>query len=281
MFWDNIIKFVVIVLVVILFSAIFIPLYKNIERFAAETPPPPPPEPDPYPLMAQYDAELKPIINRLCPIVIGIKTVIAKNANTPANTNPSMSDAKKAAQDAKNGNIKPPPQPPPSAQDMERSFQRMLLEAQYLLISCPMPTDISMLPPTTADDLGNTLKYIYGKTSALNKQIQGSLNGNLETGSSSNDDDPLANMLPLQRQAAMSNYYKIDTQYNTNNIPRKVALTKRELFNLFIQRITTLSQLKARMDINGYLTAIEKEYAELQKAESGELKPGPELMKSP
>jgi hypothetical protein len=282
MFWDNIIKFVVIVLVVILFSAIFIPLYKNIERFvdAQETQ-------DPDALLTQYSAALKPITDRLCPLIIGIETVIVKNANTTANTNPTMGDAKRAAQDAKNGDAKPLPQPPPSAQDMEKAFQRMLLEAQHLLISCPIPTNLTILPPTTAEDLGATLVYIYGKTAALNKQIQSSLNGDLSTGSSSNNEDPLANMNLLQRETAITNYNSIVAQYNENNNPRTVALTPTELSALLEQRISTLNLLKAQVDPNGnnyvdaYLASIEREYAQLQKAEGGELKPGPDIMSSP
>lgn len=282
MFWDNIIKFVIIVLVVILFSAIFIPLYKNIERFADAQEPQ-----KSKALLIEYNTALKPIIDRLCPLIIGIETVIAKNANTTVNTNPTMGEAKRAAQDAKNGNAKPLPQPPPSAQDMEKAFQRMLLEAQHLLISCPITTDLTMLPPTTAEDLGATLVYIYGKTAALNKQIQSSLNGDLSTGSSSNNDDPLANMDMIQRQVVMSNYNKILTQYNKNNNPRTVALTPTELSALLTQRISTLNELKARVDPNGnnyvdaYLASIEREYAQLQKAEGGELKPGPDIMSSP
>ena len=278
MFWDNIIKFVIIVLVVILFSAIFIPLYKNVERFVDAQ------QPD---LSAQYSTALKPITTKLCPIIIGVQTIIAKNANTTVNTNPTMGDAKRAAQDAKTGDSKPIGQPPPSPQDMEKAFQRMLLEAQHLLISCPIPNDLSMLPPTTAEDLGATLVYIYGKLISLNKQIQGSLNGNLETGSSSNNDDPLANMNDLQRQAATANYNRILTQYNTNNNPRTIALTPIEISDLFTQRLNTLNLLKKQVDekgnnyVDAYLASIEREYTQLQKAQGGNLTPGPDIMKSP
>ena len=278
MFWDNIIKFVIIVLVVILFSAIFIPLYKNVEHFVDAQ------EPD---LADQYSAALKPITNRLCPIIIGVQTVIAKNANTTSNTNPTMGEAKRAAQDAKKGDATPIGQPPPSPQEMERAFERMLLEAEHLLISCPLPTDLTMLPPTTAQDLGATLVYIYGKTASLNKQIQSSLNGDLATGSSSNNDDPLANMNNVQKQAARAAYSTNHAQYLINKEPRTVALTPTELTALLTQRLATLNELKAQVDekgnnyVDAYITSIEREYAQLQKGQNGEFKPGPDIMSTP
>jgi len=282
MFWDNIIKFIIIVLVIILFSAIFIPLYKNIERFVDTQQPQ-----DSAALLIQYSNNLTPITKRLCPVIIGIQTVIAKNANTRVNDNPTMGDAKRAAEDAKSGNATAVSQKAPSAQDIAKAFERMLLEAQHLLISCPITTDLTMLPPTTAQDLGATLVYIYNKLVSLNKQIQGSLNGNLETGSSSNNDDPLANMNSLERNAAIQNYNRIITQYNTNNTPRTVVLTPIEVNSLLTQRINTLKLLKEQVDERGnnyveaYLVSIEREYTQLQKSQSGELKPGPDIMKMP
>jgi hypothetical protein len=94
-------------------------------------------------------------------------------------------------------------------------------------------------------------------------------------------------MNSLQRNAAQATYATNHAQYLTNKAPRTVALTPTELSSLLTQRLTTLNLLKAQVDekgnnyVDAYMTSIEREYAQLQKGEAGEFKPGPDIMASP
>ena len=273
MFWDNVIKIIIVGAVLALFCTFFFNLYRKVEGFIDTQQQ----QPD---LASRVEATIKPITDKLCPILIGVQTTIAKNAMTITNTNPTQGDATRAAQDAAAGHATPMNQPTPSPQDMQTAYNRMLLESQKLLISCPVAQDMTKLPPTIATDLANTLIYLNTKITSMNTQLKSTLNGNLST-TNPNDVDDLYSTMSLAQQ---QNYAAILQQYNTNLIPSQVELLPAERDALLQQRLTTLTTLANQVDVSGnnyvqgYLTSIQASYSDLQKAQSGNVKPGPNVM---
>lgn len=270
MFWDNITKILAVCSVLAIFCAIFFFLYRKIEGFVDATAEPPT-------LYKQVEDTIKPITDRLCPIFIGLQTTIAKNAITTVNTNPTEGEAKRASEDAAAGKATPLNEPVPTAQDMQRALERMLLEAQTLLISCPTTNDMTRLPPTIATDIASTLIYLNKKITDMNTQLDSTLNGNLETTNENDADDLYGSMSPAQR----ANYASILAQYGSNIAPRTVALTSTEIDALLEQRLTTLAILKNQVDPSGnnyvdaYLASMKSGYEKLEKAKNGSVKPGP------
>jgi hypothetical protein len=273
MFWDNVIKIIIVGAVLILFCTIFFHLYRKVEGFIDTTQ-------QQSDLSSRLEATIKPITDQLCPIFIGVQTIIAKNAMTTANTNPTEGEAARVAKDAAAGKAKPMNQPTPSPRDMQDAYNRMLLEAQKLLISCPLTQDMTKLPPTIATDLTNTLTYLNTKITTMNTQLNDSLNGNLSTTNPNDVDDLYSTMSLAQKQ----NYAAILQQYTTNQTPSQVELLPAERDALLQQRLTTLRTLADQVDVSGnnyvqaYLTSIQKGYSDLQKTESGNVKPGPNIM---
>jgi flagellin-specific chaperone FliS len=273
MFWNNVIKIIIVGAVLALFCTIFFHLYRKVEGFVGT-------QQEQADLFSRLETTIKPITDRLCPIFIGVQTTIAKNAMTTANTNPTEGEASRAAKDAAAGKATPMNSPQPSPEDMQKAFRRMLLEAQHLLISCPLPADVTTLPPTIATDLTNTLIYLNTKITNINTQLNSSLDGNLATTNPNDVDDLYSTMSLAQKQ----NYTSILAQYSSNITPRTVQLTEVELDALLQQRISTLTTVKNQVDVSGnnyvqgYLASIERGYKDLQKTQSGNLKPGPNVM---
>jgi hypothetical protein len=116
----------------------------------------------------------------------------------------------------------------------------------------------------------------------MNTQLNSSLDGNLATNSPNDADDLYSTMSLAQQQ----NYASILAQYSSNITPRTVQLTEVELDALLQQRLSTLTAVKNQVDISGnnyvqgYLASIQKGYSDLQKAQSGNVKPGPNVMSS-
>jgi hypothetical protein len=273
MFWDNTLKIIVVGLVLAFFCTIFFHLYRKVEFFVGT-------QDQQADLASRLEATIVPITGQLCPILIGVQTIIAKNAMTTANTNPTEGEAERAAKDAAAGKAKPVNQNKPSQKDMENAYNRMLLEAQTLLISCPLKQDMTTLPPTIATDLANTLVYLNTKIINMNTQLSSTLNGNLSTTNPNDVDDLYSTMSRSQQQK----YTTILQQHNTNQTPSQVELLPAERDALLQQRLSTLKSLVDQVDISGnnyvkgYLESIQKNYNDLQKTESGNVKPGPDIM---
>ena len=272
MFWKNVLKIVVTFLILALFCTIFCNLYRQVEDFVDVQ--------QESELSAQVEAVIIPITDKLCPILIGVQTVIAKNASTIANTNPTEGEAARAAQDAAAGKATPLNTSKPSPEEMEKAYNRMLLEAQKLLISCPLSSDMTRLPPTIADDIGATLIYLNTKITNINAQLNARLDGNMTTTDPKDVDDLYSTMSRPQQQ----NYTAILAQHRSNNVPSQVQLLPAERDALLQQRLSTLNSLANQVDVSGnnyvqgYLASIQTAYQSLQKAQSGSIKPGPNIM---
>jgi hypothetical protein len=273
MFWDNTLKIIVVGLVLAFFCTIFFHLYRKVEDFVGT-------QEEQSSLTARLEASIIPITSKLCPIFIGVQTTIAKNAMVIANTNPTQGEAERAAKDAVAGKATPVNQAKPTQKDMENAYNRMLLEAQTLLISCPLTQDMSKLPPTIATDLANTLTYLNTKITNMNTQLKSTLDGNLSTTNPNDVDDLYSSMSISQQQ----NYIAILQQHNTNQTPSQVELLPAERDALLQQRLTAITTLANQVDVSGnnyvqgYLASIQKAYQDLQKTESGNVKPGPNIM---
>jgi hypothetical protein len=81
-------------------------------------------------------------------------------------------------------------------------------------------------------------------------------------------------------------YADILQQHITNQTPSQVELLPAERDALLQQRLSSLTTLANQVDVsgnnyvNGYLSSIQKSYSDLQKAQSGNIKPGPNIMSS-
>jgi hypothetical protein len=272
MFWKNVLKIFVTGLVLALFCTIFFNLYRQVEGFVDTQ--------QESELSAQVEGVIVPITDKLCPILIGVQTVIAKNASTTANTNPTQGEAERAAKDAASGKATPINTSKPSPEEMEKAYNRMLLEAQKLLISCPLSSDMTRLPPTIANDIGATLIYLNTKIINMNEQLKSRLDGNMTTTDPKDVDDLYSTMTRPQQQ----NYTAILAQHRSNAAPSQVQLLPAERDALLQQRLTTLNTLANQVDVSGnnyvqgYLASIQTAYQQLQKAQSGEVIPGPNIM---
>ena len=259
-------------LVLSFFCTIFFIFYRKVEGFVDAQ------QQSDY--AEQVQAVITPITDKLCPILIGVQTSIAKNAMVVANTNPTQGEATRAAQDAAAGKATPINMSKPSPEEMQKAYNRLLLEAQHLLISCPLTSDMTTLPPTIADDLGNTLIFLNTKITRMNKQLDSSLNGNLVTTDKNDADDLYSSMTKTQQQ----NYTSILAQHNSNQTPSQVQLLPAERDALLQQRLSTLTTLANQVDASGnnyvkaYLASMQTGYQTLQNTQSGNIVPGPGVM---
>ena len=259
-------------LVLALFCTIFFILYRRVEGFVDAQ--------EQLDSAAQVQAVIVPITDKLCPILIGVQTSIAKNAMVVANTNPTQGEATRAAQDAAAGKATPLNTGKPSQQQMQDAYNRLLLEAEHLLISCPLPSDMTALPPTIADDIGKTLVFLNTKITRMNTQLNSSLNGNLVTTDPKDVDDLYSSMTRTQQQ----NYTSILAQHTSNQTPSQVELLPAERDALLQQRLSTLTALVNQVDasgnnyVNGYLASMQTGYQTLQNTQSGNIKPSPGVM---
>jgi hypothetical protein len=269
MFWKNVFKMFITGLIFAFFCTTFFILYRKVEGFVDIQ--------EQSDSAAQVQAVIIPITDKLCPILIGIQTSIAKNAMVVANSNPTQGEATRAAQDAAAGKATPLNTAKPSQQQMQDAYNRLLLEAQHLLISCPLPSDMTTLPPTIAADLGATLVFLNTKITNMNKQLDSSLNGNLVTTDPKDVDDLYSSMTKTQQQ----NYKSILAQHTSNQTPSQVQLLPAERDALLQQRLSTLTSLANQVDasgnnyVQGYLTSMQSGYQTLQNTQTGNILPGP------
>ena len=263
MFSKNILKIFIVVLTLFLFCTIFFTFYRKVEAFL-----------DIQQQTSNQDKVsqvLVPITNRLCPLLAAIQKTIAKNSKTASNVNstPTQADAKRAYEDTK-VNTQTPVQPVLNQQDLNSAFSRMLQESQHLLISCPPPTDMTMLPSTIADDIYASLVYATTKLAKINKQYTTANSGDLATGQSENEDDPYAGLSPANRIAAEQNYANIMATHTANQVPSVVRMSFDEMEALLSQRLSVLNSLVSRKNANGdneiesLLSSGEKEVSNLK-----------------
>jgi hypothetical protein len=263
MFSKNVLKIFIVIFTLFLFCTIFFTFYRKVEAFL-----------DIQQQTSNQDKVsqvLVPITNRLCPLLAEIQKTIAKNLKVSSNVNstPTQADSKRAYEDTKINTMNPV-QPVLNQEDLNSAFSRMLKESQHLLISCPPPTDMTMLPSTIADDIYASLVYATNKLVKINKQYSAASSGELATGQSENEDDPYAGLSPANRIAAEQKYANIMTTYKANQVPSVVRMSLDEREALLNQRLSVLNSLVSRKNANGdnelesLLSSGEKEVSKLK-----------------
>jgi hypothetical protein len=244
MFSKNVLKIFIVIFTLFLFCTIFFTFYRKVEAFLD--------------VQQQTSNQVKvsqvlvPITNRLCPLLTTIQKTIAKNSKTASNVNstPTQADSKRAYEDTK-VNTMNPPEPVLNQEDLNSAFSRMLKESQHLLISCPPPTDMTMLPSTIADDIYASLVYATNKLVKINKQYAAASSGELVTGQSENEDDPYTGLSPANRIAAEQKYANIMATHTANQLPPTVRMSLDETEALLNQRLSVLNSLVSRKNANG------------------------------
>jgi hypothetical protein len=263
MFSKNVLKIFIVIFTLFLFCTIFFTFYRKVEAFL-----------DVQQQTSNQDKVsqvLVPITNRLCPLLTSIQKTIAKNSKTASNVNstPTQADSKRAYEDTK-VNTMNPPEPVLNQEDLNSAFSRMLKESQHLLISCPPPTDMTLLPSTIADDIYASLVYATNKLVKINKQYAAASSGELVTGQSENEDDPYTGLSPANRIAAEQKYANIMATHTANQLPPTVSMSLDETEALLNQRLSVLNSLLSRKNSNGdnelesLLSSGEKELSKLK-----------------
>lgn len=270
----NVFSIFIVVLTLTTFSWFFIHLYRKVEGFVGEQP------------TSEKEKELRtllePITKRLCELQQGLIETLAKNNKTPPiNENPTLAEGKRAAEDAKiNESEKVSSNEPKLTQtDKNNAFNRLIAEAQHLLVKCPLPDDLTMLPASFADDLAATGVFLYNKFYYLNQRLQEAMQGGDTTGEDNSDssDDPFAGLDSITRQQRQTIYQQLLQQMAANEQLNTVNLTPTEKDALLTQRIADVKSLLEKKNANGelyveaYLAGAESNYAQLKKAKNGQV----------
>jgi hypothetical protein len=238
-------------LLITLYVGAMVYLQQTLEAFE-NTPSTPPVDPK----LTQLSQQVQVVHNALCPLLKEVQKELAKNMKTTQGT--------------------------PTDEDLGKAFGRMVLEARKPLYQfCPSYQNIQLMPANFKTRILDTTSYLLTKLQSLNQQIETSLKGELKDTDPNNQDDPDANMDPMQKAIREAEYKaSAQTLAQERTAPN---FNQAELLSFYDLRLENVRQLMNQQTEGGQplfnqrIQQIQQQLGKLREfkrqAESGTLQP--------